>query len=136
MRRTSTPTPTSTSPEEWERFDACHICLTAAGQPCRNLHQRCGDSVVERHRPHHERRMRVDRNPAGVMILARREHVTASRPGTTHGAYAHHASIGGTAVCSGALLDTSTFRSLDRLSVPERCSRNACRKVWLEEELR
>lgn len=136
MRRSSTPTPTFTRPEEWARYDDCHICQAKPRQPCRNLHPRVGVEVVERHRPHNERRLLVDRDLAGRMVLGRREHVTASRPGTTHGAHAHHASINGAAVCSGALLDTSTFRSLERLTIPERCQRNVCRKVWLEEELR
>jgi hypothetical protein len=91
---------------------------------------------AERHRPHPERVVVLDRDGAGEMILARREHVTWSRPGTTHGAHAHHASHNGTAVCSGALLDRTTFRRLDNLSLPERCQRPGCRRAWLAEALR
>lgn len=132
--RAATPTPTATTAEEWRRFDSCHICGSGRGRPCRNMKLDAGGA--DRHRPHTERFVVIDRNGAGVMILGRREHVTDSRPGTTHAAHAHHASSGGVAVCSGALIAEGTWAPLDELTVRQRCQRPACRRLWRAEAYR
>lgn len=121
-----------TAPADYRRYAACHICSVTAGQPCRNLLPRLAGQPMSR--PHPERPVAVDRDGHGVMILGRREHVTSSRPGTTHGAYAHHAAFHAMAVCSGVLLAEDTFFPLPQLSNGERCQRPACRRLWRNEE--
>ena len=115
---------------DWARFAACHICDAKAGLPCVNMSDPAGDIV----RQHPERLLAVERDGAGVMLLARREHVTSSRPGTTHGAHAHHAVVAGVTVCGAALVAEDTWSPLPRLSNRERCQRPACKRLWREEE--
>lgn len=114
------------------RFAYCHLCTAAPGAPCFNLRTEEAGEVLDF--PHPERILAVERDEAGVMVLGRREHVTSSRPGTTHGAYAHHAIIHGTAVCSGALIAEDTHALLPRLSNRERCQRPACKRIWRDAE--
>jgi hypothetical protein len=75
------------------------------------------------------------RNGDGVLVLARRMHVTYSKPGTTHGAYAHHVVIGGVTACSGVLVADETFYPLANLSLRERCQRRACKARWSIEPM-
>lgn len=77
----------------------------------------------------------IARNSGGALLLARREHVTWSKPGTTHGAYAHHVSIDGASACSGALLADGTFEVWSALLPGQRCQRTACRNRWMAEEI-
>lgn len=76
-----------------------------------------------------------DRTAWGELLMGRRLHVTDSRPGTTHGAYAHHVSVDrGLSACSGVLLDTdgSTF-PLSALAADQRCRRQPCYRLWNAE---
>lgn len=117
---------------QWERFDTCHICAARPGRACLNLKAE-GELLT---RAHPERVLAVDRDGAGVMVLSRREHVTSSRPGTTHGAYAHHASIGGVTVCGDALVAEKTAQPITALYPAQRCQRASCKRLWTFEELR
>jgi hypothetical protein len=111
---------------DWRRFERCTLCGAVRGAAC-------GGGNVQ---PHNVRLLVVDRNTAGQMLLGRREHVTWSRPGTTHGAHAHHAMIGGLSVCSGALIADETIMPLYLLGDAERCQREPCRRLWRAEDER
>jgi hypothetical protein len=66
-------------------------------------------------------------------LLARRMHVTYSKPGTTHGAHAHHIVVDGVTACSGVLVADETWAPLSVLQPAERCQRLACRNRWERE---
>lgn len=72
----------------------------------------------------------IARDEHGELLLARREHVTPSRAGTTHGAWAHHVIRDGVSACAGALLLDGVPLSL--LGPRQLCHRAACRNVWRE----
>lgn len=118
---------------DWKRYAACHLCSALAGRPCTNMNLGYLGDVLDR--PHSERLLAVDRTPEGLMLLGRRDHsaTSQSRPGTTHGAHAHHVAIDGVSVCGGALLADDTHRPLPRLSRRELCQRFACKRLWREE---
>jgi hypothetical protein len=126
-----TATPTVTTDAEWARLDDCRTCGVGRGVRCRN---KLPGATAERVRPHPVRLPVPDRDADGNMLLGRREHLGTSRPGTTHGAHAHHVSVGETAACSGALLAEETTSVLTRLTHRERCQRPPCKRLWRAEE--